>query len=257
MFHRKCLRLLTEAVYTQACISSSDANQFSRMRFLRTPKIFRQSFLMAASTAAVTEEIMSLWACHGGLLSFNDNQPSHCRLFHSNLRSCDILYSPYTAEIPAWSSRPDILSAVKKRTTAHCSSLQASIVMLGTYDSLTSLRARLSNKWHIAERSCRSFLITNNSSYKPTCVKICAMFVIYPVSFSSDCPLYFLFELYLKVSYDIEILLVFKVHLFYWLYEKVVQIINIIGLTNFCFFSRNGINIVLTVITYFISVIKQ
>lgn len=91
------------------------------------------SFLMATSIVAMTKRLMTRWACPGQLLSVNDTRPSRYRILPTNTHTRDILYSPYTPDIRAWISLPFTPSAVKKRTTARCSSCPVSIVMWDTH----------------------------------------------------------------------------------------------------------------------------
>lgn len=86
--------------------------------------VHRQSFMTAASTAAMTR-----WDCPGWLLYLNDTQLSWNRLFHSSTYACDTLFLPYTAEIRAWISLPETPYSIKKCTTPGCLSLLAFIVM--------------------------------------------------------------------------------------------------------------------------------
>lgn len=67
------------------------------------------------------------------LLYFNDTWPFRYRLFHSDRRAHNVLYSPYRADIRTWISFPNTPSIVKIFTTTCCSSFLASIVMSDVY----------------------------------------------------------------------------------------------------------------------------
>lgn len=155
--------------------------------------IHHWSFLMTASTAAMTEGAVTWWACPNWRLSFNDIQHSQYCLFHSNIRTHGILYSPYTADIrginfTSWHS----FCSQKMLYNMLFLFLGLPSDVRCTDDSQTSLWACLSDKWHSGEHLHNSFLILNRQCFytQTFCITdFCTKLVIQSVSFSFECPL--------------------------------------------------------------------
>ncbi|GBM21007.1 hypothetical protein AVEN_9704-1 [Araneus ventricosus] len=88
-------------------------------------------FKTKSCTSAIISGVMTRLACPGRASSSSNSRPSRNLLRHSTTVERLRLYSPYTAFIRRYISRPPTPSAAKNRITPRCSFLLACMFRSG------------------------------------------------------------------------------------------------------------------------------